>query len=70
MGEARIKSSLLLKLEIPVQLGLDVDDAIEKLIDDLFTVRFERLVEFFELLFGLFVYGGLRARGGSLVLLR
>lgn len=58
----------LLELEIPVQLGLDIDDAIEQLADDLVSVGFERLVELVELLLGFLVYGGLRARGGTLVL--
>lgn len=51
-----------------MQLGLDFDDTIEELVDDLFTVGLESLVEFFELLFGFLVYGGLRAGGGTLVL--
>lgn len=74
--QARLASStnsglllLLLELKIPVQLGLDVDDPIEKLLDDLVAVRLEGLVELFEPLFGLLVYGGLRAAGGALVLL-
>lgn len=61
-------SGLLLELEIPVQLGLDFDDAIEKLVDDLVSVGLECLVEFVELLFGLLVYSSLRAGGGTFVL--
>lgn len=59
---------LVLELEVPVQLGLDVDDAIEQLVDDVFAVRLECLVELLELLFGLLVYVGLRAVGLALVL--
>lgn len=59
---------LLLKLKIPVQLGLDIDDAIEELLNDVFSVGFECFVEFLESLFGFLVYGGLRAGGGALVL--
>lgn len=54
---------LLLQLQIPVELGLDVDDTIEELLDDLFSIGFECLVEFLELLFGLLVYGVLRVGG-------
>lgn len=60
---------LLLKLEIPVQFGLDIDDTVEELGDDLISVSFECLVEFFELLFGLLVYGGLGTGSGALVLI-
>ena len=54
---------LLLKLQIPVKLSLDVDDTIKELVNDLITVGFECLVEFFEILFGLLVYGVLRVGG-------
>lgn len=46
-----------------MKLGLDIDDSIEKFLDDIFAVRLERLVEFFELLFSLLVYGVLRVGG-------
>lgn len=46
-----------------MKLGLDIDDSIEKLVDDLFAVRLEGLVELFELLFSLLVYGVLRVGG-------
>ena len=59
---------LLLELEIPVELGLYVDDAIEELGDDLVAVGFKGLVEFAEPLFGLLVDSGLGRVGGSLVL--
>ncbi len=51
-----------------MQLGLDIDDAVKKLLDDVFSVGFECFVEFLESLFGFLVDGGLRAGGGALVL--
>lgn len=51
-----------------MQLGLDINDAIEQLADDLVAVGFECFVELFEFLFGLLVYGGLGGGGGALML--